>query len=226
MNLTRPSAVPEQLTKREVAEIAIRNAIETGLYKPGQVISQRQIAEDLGLSVTPIREAVLVMMGNGIVDRHKHHSIKVCEIDEKRLREIFSVRRILEQQAVRLAAANMTPEIIARLDRLNRMLDIMEAGDDPATINPIDREFHQTIFAAAGNEALIWTIDKVKSSFPMYALWGESGRIGKSVAEHRDLIEALGAGDAEASAEVQGRHLANGLDDLLIFLDREKQAQA
>ncbi|KUF10001.1 hypothetical protein AVJ23_14750 [Pseudoponticoccus marisrubri] len=131
-----------------MAEIAIRNAIETGLYKPGRIISQRQIAEDLGLGVTPIREAVLVMMGNGIVDRHKHHSIKVSEIDEKRLREIFGVRRILEEQAVRLAAEKATPELIARLRQLNRRLEVMEAADGADAINPIDRDFHTAIFNA------------------------------------------------------------------------------
>lgn len=222
MDTVRPSSVPEQLTKREVAEIAIRNAIETGLYKPGQVVSQRQISEDLGLSVTPIREAVLVLTGNGIVERHKHHSIKVSEIDEKRLREIFTVRHMLEEEAVRLAAKNATPEFIAKLKRLNRQLEIMSSDDDPTEINPIDSSLHKLIFRNCGNEALYWTIDRLKSSFPMYALWGEPGRIETSVSEHWKLIEALESRDAEASAEVQKLHLANGLEALIVFLNRSQ----
>ncbi|MEO3415655.1 GntR family transcriptional regulator [Roseovarius sp. CAU 1744] len=220
MNTQRSNSVPEQLTKREVAEIAIRNAIEAGLYRPGQVVSQRQISEDLGLSVTPIREAVLVLTGNGIVERHKHHSIKVSEIDERRLREIFSVRHMLEEEAVRLATKNATPDLVKKLTKLNRQLEIMSAEDDPAEINPLDRAFHRAIFQASDNAALVWTIDRVKSSFPMYALWGEAGRIATSVSEHRKLISAIESGDAEASAAAQRRHLANGLEALISYLQR------
>ncbi|MBO9420761.1 GntR family transcriptional regulator [Labrenzia sp. R4_2] len=90
--------IPGHLSKREIAELAIRNAIETGLYRPGQVVSQRQISDDLGLSVTPIREAVLVLTSNGIVEKHKHQSIKVSEVNSDRLRQLFAVRYMIEKK--------------------------------------------------------------------------------------------------------------------------------
>ena len=210
---------PQPLTKREVAEISIRNAIEAGLYKPGEVISQRQIEKDLGLSITPIREAVILLSGNGIVERHRHHSIKVSEINPSRMRDIFKVRHMLEEEAVRLAAVKQSDDLVPQLWEINRLLEANIGSPDPASINGIDREFHTLIFNACGNDALVWTIDRVKSSFPMYALWNEPGRIETSTAEHRDLIRALETRDPEATAKAQHRHLANGLEATIAYLD-------
>lgn len=219
-NFSQPENAPVALTKREVAELSIRNAIETGKYKPGQVISQRQIVEDFGLSVTPIREAILVLSGNGIVQRHKHHSIKVTEIDSTRLREIFAVRQMLEEQAVRWTAAACNAQLVTRLKRLNRQLEAHIADPVPEQINLLDRAFHGHIFEACGNQALVWTIDRVKSSFPMYALWNEPGRIETSISEHWCLIEAFEKNDQEAAAHAQVGHLSNGLKATIAYLER------
>ena len=208
------------LTKREAAELSIRNAIETGQNKPGQVISQRQIVEDLGLSVTPIREAILVLSSNGIVERHKHHSIKVSEIDADRLRKIFEVRHILEERAVREAARLRPAHIPAQLTELNQALEALSQAPIPAEINRLDRLFHTLIFTSCGNDALVWTIDQVKSSFPMYALWNEQGRVETSAAEHWALVEAITAQDPDAAALAQRRHLANGLEATIAYLEK------
>ena len=211
---------PAHLTKREIAEQLIRNAIETGLYKPGQVISQRKIGEDLGLSVTPIREAILVLSSNGIVERHSHHSIKVTEMDAARLHQIFHVRQLLEEEAIGLAAAHADAALIAKLRALNAQLEVMVAHPQPGLVNDLDRAFHTAIFGASQNEALVWAIDRVKSSFPMYALWREPGRLGVSVREHKGLIAALEAGDRAGAVAAQQAHLRGGLEATIAFISR------
>ena len=211
---------PAHQTKREIAELSIRNAIETGLYKPGQVISQRQIGEDLGLSVTPIREAILVLSSNGIVERHSHHSIKVTEMDSDRLRRIFHVRRLLEEEAIDLAVENSDTALIAKLRALNAQLEVMVDHPQPGLVNDLDRAFHTAIFAASENEALVWTIDRVKSSFPMYALWREPGRLAISVHEHRNLIAALEAKNKSDAIAAQRAHLEGGLQATIAFVSR------
>jgi len=220
-NTSGPNPNPVvSLTKREAAELSIRNAIETGQYKPGQVISQRQIVEDLGLSVTPIREAILVLSSNGIVERHKHHSIKVSEIDADRLRQIFEVRHMLEERAVREAAVKRGGMVPGQLRSLNGALEPFARAPVPAEINRLDRAFHTLIFSSCGNDALVWAIDQVKSSFPMYALWNEPGRVETSVAEHWALVEAIDAQDPDAAALAQKRHLANGLEATIAYLEK------
>lgn len=210
------------LTKREIAEMAIRNAIETGLYQPGQVISQRQIGENLGLSVTPIREAIIELCSTGIVARHSHQSIKVTEIDPQRLRDIFHVRRLLEEEAIGLCVRFVDEDFIHRLREINRRIESLVDTPDRNTVNALDREFHKTVFAACRNEALVWAIDQVKSSFPMYALWGEPGRLAISVDEHNILIGALERRDVEGSILAQRAHLARGLDETIAYLKRVK----
>lgn len=208
------------MTKRELAEISIRNAIESGLYIPGQVVSQRQIGEDLGLGVTPIREAILVLSGNGIVERHTHHSIRVSQIDAERLKKIFFVRDILEVQAVRMAALASDDALITKLEVTNRQIEAYIGAEISAEVNELDRIFHSAIFSACGNDALVWSIDRVKSSFPMYALWDEPGRIETSTSEHWQLINALKERDAEAAAKAQAVHLSNGLRATIAYLNR------
>jgi len=227
MPLSKPQsrAVPlsvqaAPLTKRESAELHIRNAIEIGHYKPGQVISQRQIEEDLGLSVTPIREAILILSSNGIVERHKHQSIKVSEIDENRLRDIFEVRRLLEEQAVRAAAMQRPDDLIDEISAINDQLALRVHYPEPSEINALDREFHTLIFSACRNDALVWAIDRVKSSFPMYALWNEPGRLQTSVNEHRAIITAIARQRPDDAARAQAQHLSNGLDATIAYLKR------
>ncbi|MEX0347433.1 MAG: GntR family transcriptional regulator [Rhizobiaceae bacterium] len=210
---------PVAITKREVAEVSIRNAIETGLYRPGQLISQRQIEEDLGLSVTPMREAIIVLTSNGIVERHSHQSIKVAEMTPERLRDIFRVREMLEVEAVKLTAANCDADLTSSLRRTNAQLETHIGNPELSEVNALDRSFHNQIFGACGNEALSWTIHRLKSSFPMYALWNEPGRLETSTSEHRRLIEALSAGDSQAAAEAQALHLSNGLAATISYLD-------
>ena len=208
------------LTKREIAELSIRNAIETGLYKPGQVISQRQIGEDLGLSVTPIREAIIVLASNGIVERHSHHSIKVSDIDPKQLRNLFHVRRLLEEEAIALCVRHVDDALVAKLTDINEKLKALVDSPKHNLINALDREFHTAVFSAAKNDALVWAIDRIKSSFPMYALWREPGRLAISVAEHDALIKCLAARDRKGAVAAQRAHLNNGLEATLAFVSR------
>ena len=101
-----------------------------------------------------------------------------------------------------------------------KVAQAMVDNPKPARINALDRVFHTSIFAASANDALVWAIDRVKSSFPMDALWREPGRLAVSVAEHQDLIERLAAKDKEGSVAAQRAHLDGGLDATIVFLSR------
>lgn len=208
------------MTKREFAEVAIRNAIETGLYRPGQLISQRQIEEDLGLSVTPIREAILVLASNGIVERLSHQSIRVVELSPDWLKDIFKIREMLEIEAIRATATSCDDVLIKKLRRINGQLMVHLEEPETTEVNALDRQFHNAIFGACGNEALSWTIHRLKSSFPMYALWQEPGRMRTSTSEHEAIIDALNQNDPDSAAEAQREHLSNGYDATVNFLER------
>lgn len=211
-------------TKREFAAEAIRNAIQNGFYQPGEVVSQRRIGEDLNLSVTPIREAIIQLAGSGLIERHSHHSIKVKDVDAERLSDIYHVRLLLELDAIRLAFRNIEKSTIAELKLVNSNLKQLIKSTELETINSLDRQFHYIVFSQAQNEALISCIEYVKSSFSFYALWSKPKRLAASVAEHSQFIARLEDGDLKGCIEAHRKHLESGLKAALDTVPAAKRA--
>jgi DNA-binding GntR family transcriptional regulator len=205
-------------TKREFAAEAIRNAIENGFYQPGEVVSQRRLSEDLSLSVTPIREAIIQLAAIGLIQRHSHHSIKVKDVDAIRLSNMYRVRMMLELEAVRLAFKHIKKPTIDELKRINSQLKQLIKVPELEKINSLDRQFHYVVFSHADNEALTSCIEFIKSSFSFYALWSRKGRLALSVTEHAQFIEKLEAADLKGSIEAHRRHLESGLQAALSTL--------
>lgn len=201
----------KQATKRELAAEDIRNAIETGFYQPGQLVSQRQISEDLGLSVTPIREAIIQLSATGIIERHSHHSIKVKEVNAERLGGIYYVRSLLEEEALKLSFGNIGGQTVHELKEINLAMAALIDSDLLNQIHSLDRQFHHAIFSECRNEALISSIEFVKSSFSVYALWRSPGRVAVSVEEHDELIWCLEARDLAGFIRAHRTHLETGL---------------
>lgn len=210
-------------TKREFAAEAIRNAIQNGFYQPGEVVSQRRISEDLNLSVTPIREAIIQLAGTGLIERHSHHSIKVKDVDAERLSDIYHVRLLLELDAIRLAFRNLKKPTIAELKLVNSSLKQLIKSTELETINSLDRQFHYIVFSQSQNEALISCIEYVKSSFSFYALWSKPQRLAASVAEHNQFIVRLEEGDLKGCIEAHRKHLESGLKAALDTLPAGKR---
>lgn len=217
---------PKFLTKRELAANAIRNAIQNGFYQPGEVVSQRRIGEDLSLSVTPIREAIIQLAGSGLIERHSHHSIKVKEVDARRLSDVYRVRMILELDATRLAFRSIKEPAIAKLKLVNAQLKQLVKSQELERINSLDREFHDIVFSQANNEALSACIDYIKSSFSHYALWSQPHRLAASVAEHAHFIGKLEDGDLKGCVEAHRKHLESGLKAALDTLPDHAKASS
>ena len=205
-------------TKREFAAEAIRNAIENGFYQPGEVVSQRRLSEDLSLSVTPIREAIIQLAAIGLIERHSHHSIKVKDVDAVRLSNMYQVRMMLELEAVKLAFKRIKKPTIEELKRINGQLKQLIKSPELEKINSLDRQFHYVVFSQADNEALTSCIEFIKSSFSFYALWSRKGRLALSVTEHAQFIAKLEAADLKGCIDAHRRHLESGLKAALTTL--------
>lgn len=198
-------------TKREFAAEAIRNAIQNGFYQPGEVVSQRRLSEDLSLSVTPIREAIIQLAATGLIERHSHHSIKVKDVDAERLSNMYHVRMLLELDAIKLAFRHIKKPTVEELKRVNSQLKRLIKSTELEKINSLDRQFHYIVFSQARNEALTSCIEYIKSSFSFYALWSRKGRLTLSVSEHAEFISKLELGDLKGCVEAHRRHLESGL---------------
>ena len=214
------------VTKREFAAEAIQNAIQNGFFRPGEVVSQRRISEELHLSVTPIREAIIALSATGLIEQHSHQSIRVKQVDAKRLSDIYHVRLMLELDAVSSALPYIGKTTIDDIKRINLELKRMIKSTKLDEINALDRKFHYLVFRQSHNEALVSCIEFIKSSFSFYSLWSHADRLKLSVSEHAEFITALEQGDRNRCLDAHRRHLASGLRAALEFATVKDELRA
>ena len=129
---------PRFRTKREVAIDTLREAISSGRYVSGQSLRQVQLVQDLGLGSTPVREAVLELLGRGVLVQESHRTVRVAELDLNRLRNIYRVRALLETEAARLGTAKITDQAIGQMkELLQRMGGATRTGDIPSAVRAV-----------------------------------------------------------------------------------------
>jgi DNA-binding GntR family transcriptional regulator len=201
-------------TKREFAIGALRDAIQSGRYAPGQQLRQTQLMADLGLGSTPVREAVLELLARGVLVQESHHSVRVAELDLPRLRNIYRVRCLLETEAAKLGTAKISEAGLAAMaTQLRRMEAGMGAGD-VAEAARADLEFRRVLYAAAENPILLDFIDQAWLSFPGSILYGIPGRLAQSIKEHHQILDAVSGRDPTAAGFCIENHLLGALEVL------------
>ena len=200
----------------------LREEILSLRRKPGEPIAEKDIAAAHGVSRTPVREALLRLADEGLVDIIAKSGTHVSRIPLADLPEAITIRRVLEQLAVRGAVASATGSQIIELRAiLVRTAEAAEAGDTEA-FHRADEAFHEAV-ATAGRHPGVWALVRhVKlqvDRFRRLTLPLE-GRMARVVAEHEAVLAAIEARDAEAAAAAMGAHvdgLSLGLDDLKRF---------
>ena len=207
-------------TKRELAIGALRDAIHSGRYAPGQQLSQIQLMSDFGLGSTPVREAVLELLARGVLVQESHHSVRVAELDLGRLRNIYRVRCLLETEAAQLGTAKLSAAGLAVMrTQLQRMEAAKRAGD-PAEAARADIDFRRTLYLAAENPILLDLIDQVWLSFPGSILYGIPGRLAQSIREHREILNAVARRDTTAAGFCVQKHLLGALEVLEAYISK------
>jgi DNA-binding GntR family transcriptional regulator len=203
-DLVRPT------TLSALAKDSILVRIVAGEIGPGEVYSAPVLAGVLGVSVTPVREALLELAAAGLVEPVPNKGYRVVELSQHDLDEIFQVRLMLEVPAVaeiaRLgsAAADMTRFRTLAEDIERRAED----GDVPAFLES-DRQFHLGLLATLGNGRLTDIVSRLRYQARLYGLpsLAKSGELKESAHEHRELLDAIGRDDAEAAAAIMTHHL-------------------
>lgn len=213
------------------AILKIRQMITSGDLGPGDRLPpEKELSERLGLSRNSLREAVKALEVIRVLDVRRGDGTYVTSLEpgllleamsfvvdlhtDRSVLEIFGVRRILEPAAAALAARNMTPETVARLDEL------IEETDAAAGIEDLvkhDLEFHQAIVEASGNEYLSRLVESMSSGTVRARVWRgitQQGATDRTIAEHRGILDALRRGDARLSEALMLTHIA-GIEDWL-----------
>lgn len=198
-------------TKTELALQILRDRIRTGALEPGRRLRLNQLTAELGMSPTPIREALRLLQADGLVTYRPHQGIVVAELSEPQTAEVIRLRCLLEGSAVELAAASLTPARLRELERLHqRFLAAIAAGRGREIVTG-NEAWHHALYEASGSPLLIEFIRRLWDVYPWRTMWVLPGRAEQSAHEHEEVMAALRAGEAAAAAERLRAHIASGL---------------
>lgn len=206
-------------TTTSYAQDAIRSGILDGRYPLGSRLDQRAIAEELGISIVPVREAIRLLEGEGVIKLLPRRGAFVADISADGLAELYLIREELEDLATREAVPNLTPERLEELGAIVSEMETATAAQDFGRLLELNQSYHFAIYAAAELPQLMELIN---------GLWNRSGlyrrvftylpeRAPQALQEHRDIYEACRAGDAVAA----GRAVRNNIHQTVAALLEE-----
>ena len=185
----------------------ILDAIDVGVYKPGDRLVESELAERFGFSRTPIREALQRLETQSLLSRDGR-SLIVSSLDHNQLSELYVVRSELEGLAARLAAIHATDEekkVLRDMVEQDRAL-----VGDPAALSRTNRRFHKMVHLASHNRHLVQQLDLVYRTMALMATTSlaAEGRGETAVAEHDLIVKAIEAGDSESANEALKAHIS------------------
>lgn len=201
----------------------LKASIIKGDLKPGEKLWERKIAEQLGVSRTPVREAIQKIAAEGFVKMEPNLGIVVHEFSFKDLKEVLQIRRVLEGLAASVAAEKINPEEISQLEKNIEETNICVIKNDLVTYLEFNAKFHSLIFQFSRNERLIkMSLQLVgpEHRFKIRALT-IPGRLKYYLEEHQKIVEALKRRDAEQAGRLSQKHAENILKNILVYEGKE-----
>lgn len=192
----------------------ILEAIDGGIYRPGDRLVESELAERFGVSRTPVREALQRLETQSMLARDGR-SLIVASLDHNQLAELYVVRAELEALAARLAAKHAAPEEVRVLQEMIEE-DRSKIGD-PGALSRANRRFHHQIHLASHNRYLVQQLDLVHRSMALLATTSLAveGRGEAALAEHQAIVDAIGAGDADAAGAMLRKHISKAFETRL-----------
>jgi len=188
---------------RDDVYLRLRDAIVDGTFAPGESLRDGELAEWLGVSRTPVREALLRLAGSGLIVARPGRSTAVAEMDEDAVRHARDVVAAMHELAARLAVPAMSPTVVEEMRRANkRFADAVESGDADGAV-AADDQFHGAIVAASGNPSITAVLEQFEPVVRRaeFLRFVSIDRFA-SLERHETMIGLCEAGDADAAADL------------------------
>ncbi|MBU3615271.1 GntR family transcriptional regulator [Polynucleobacter sp. Latsch14-2] len=197
----------------DVAE-RLRTQIFAHELAPGSWLDEQSLAQQFGISRTPMREAIKVLASEGLVTTKMNRGAYVTEVDRGDLEQIFTVLALLEGQAARETAAKATEEDLTNLDNLHHRLEKAAADRDVEQFFDVNVKFHDLIQEIAGNKWMNEVIGDLRKVLKLQRRdsLSRAGRLQNSLIEHRAILQAILKRDAIAAELAMRKHLTHGLE--------------
>ncbi|MFJ4841964.1 GntR family transcriptional regulator [Streptomyces sp. NPDC088746] len=203
-------AAPKPPPAAERVYTHIKEAVLDRRYEGGTLLTEGDLAEAVGVSRTPVREALLRLEVEGLIKLYPKKGALVLAVSAQEISDVVETRLLVEEFAARKAVP-ASAQLIARLERLlEEQRELAEVGD-LAAVSVKDRCFHAEIVKNAGNEILSRLYDQLRDRqlrMGVAVMEAHPGRIAANITEHGELLDAIRAGDAEGAALVVRRHVS------------------
>ena len=194
---------------REIVSDALRQAIRDGILPPGERLMEIPLAEELGVSRTPIREAIRILEQEGLIVMIPRRGTYVADMSLKDVTEVFELRSILEELAAELAAERITNEEIEALEQhLVEIGNYMNENNLDKVVQA-DILFHEILYKASRNDRLVEMINNLREQTLRFRTlsMSQTGRLAKTWDEHRQLVEAISDRDVERARQIARIHM-------------------
>lgn len=193
----------------------LRAAILNGEIKPGEWIRQKRIAEDLGVSQMPVREALKELASEGLVEHMPYRGVRVVSLNSEDIADLYAQRACLESRAARAAATKITDDELRELEKLQALLEENLAPENLQIYRELNRQFHQLIYHASQRDYLIRTLDQMWAAFPtmLFSNFSQTStqpitmRDQSDIHEHHAILRALKAHDPEQTETAMRAHI-------------------
>jgi DNA-binding GntR family transcriptional regulator len=201
----------EYLPLRDVVFNTLRQAILKGELAPGERLMEIQLAERLGVSRTPIREAIRKLELEGLVLMIPRKGAEVAKISEKSLRDVLEVRRSLEELAIELACQRMLPDAVDELEQRQEEFKNAVLNGNPMEIAETDEAYHDVIYKGTCNDRLIQMINNLREQMYRYRLEYIKDEDKRQILllEHDNILEAVKGRKVEEAKEAMREHIDN-----------------
>jgi len=238
-NMNAPARLSKRSLRNEVFDILHRRVI-AGELQPGEWLRQDVIASQLGVSMTPVREALDSLVAAGLAQREPYRGVRVIELTHEEMLDAYGLRLMIEPAAARLASESTDPaqgdalsvskgqelkRLLARTMKLVRLTDM-------SSLRELSRQFHALIVEMSGSPLLLRVYQMAANKFPDWMLYEAMFRHPKNLkaslrdeqAQHRAIVDAILNHDAETAARAAHDHLLSLGNDLHVYLSipREK----
>src|SRR5579862_7216817 len=197
----------------------LRAAILTGRLKAGERLVEERLAEELGVSRNPVREAIRVLASEGLVEVAARRGASVAVMSDQEARETIEVRALLEGQNARLAARRHDKELIKRIEAVLKKGTAAVAAGRFDQLFELNQQYHDALAAAGQNRVLGEVLLKLRNRTAMLFAPMSPSRQSRSWSEHADILRAIIDGDERAAAALAAEHVMRAGTDFLAGLD-------
>ncbi len=214
----------DYLPLRDVVFNTLRQGILTGELKPGERLMEIHLADRLGVSRTPIREAIRMLELEGLVKMIPRKGAEVARISLQDMQDVLEVRKVLDSLATKLACFRISEEQGIRLKEAAKGFSVAVKTGDAIAIAKADVAFHDVILMASGNKRLIQMVNNLAERIYRYRLEyiKDKSYHKQLVDEHEKIMQAVLSGDAEAACKYVELHIENQEKNVLSWLSTEE----